>query len=90
MGMRLWMCVSTGNVGMRNAMASTTDAVLWPTPGRLSSSAKLWGTSPPCRSASIWQGRQALEILPNRLTRSAILLLETAAERCAPRSTLAN
>ena len=56
MGHCLWMCVSTGNVGTRNAMASTTEAVLWPTPAGVPAQQKLLGTSPPCRSTSIWQG----------------------------------
>ena len=44
--------VSTGNAGAPNACAMTTLAVLWPTPGSASSSTKLAGTRPSCRSIS--------------------------------------
>mmetsp|Transcript_25862 Transcript_25862/g.82289 ORF Transcript_25862/g.82289 Transcript_25862/m.82289 type:complete len:253 (+) Transcript_25862:1757-2515(+) len=47
---RRWMCVSTGKAGIPKACDMSTLAVLWPTPGSASSSAKVRGTSPPCRS----------------------------------------
>jgi hypothetical protein len=70
------MCVSTGKAGTPNAWDITTLAVLCPTPGRASSSSKLFGTWPPCRSTmsreSAWmffdfagespQGRMMLRI----------------------------
>ena len=41
------MWVSTGNAGTPKACTISTEAVLWPTPGRASSASKLGGTSPP-------------------------------------------
>ena len=48
------MCVSTGNAGTPNAWVITTLAVLWPTPGRASSSSNVRGTSPPCCATRIF------------------------------------
>ena len=51
------MCVSTGNAGWPKAWLMITLAVLCPTPGKASRSAKLSGTCPACRSTSsraIW------------------------------------
>jgi hypothetical protein len=42
------MCVSTGNAGIPNACTITTPAVLWPTPGSVSSISRSAGTRPPC------------------------------------------
>ena len=47
-----WMCVSTGKAGTPKACAITTEAVLWPTPGRASNAPKSAGTTPPCRSST--------------------------------------
>lgn len=44
------MWVSTGNAGTPKACTMITDAVLCPTPGSASSSSKVAGTPPPCRS----------------------------------------
>ena len=44
------MWVSTGKAGTPNAWDMTTLAVLCPTPGSSSSSAKVFGTDPPCFS----------------------------------------
>ncbi len=46
------MCVSTGKVGYPKAWLMTTEAVLCPTPGSASSSGKVEGTCPPCRSSN--------------------------------------
>jgi hypothetical protein len=45
-----WKWVSTVSPGTPNALPSTTLAVLRPTPGSLTRSISLPGTSPPCRS----------------------------------------
>ena len=47
-------CVSTVMPGMPNALPSTTLAVLRPTPGSVTRSDSLPGTSPPNRSQSAW------------------------------------
>jgi len=40
------MWVSTGNAGIEKACIETTDAVLWPTPGRDSKEGRSLGTFP--------------------------------------------
>jgi len=46
------MCVSTGKAGSPKACTLTTLAVLWPTPGSVSSVARSRGTRSPCSSTS--------------------------------------
>lgn len=50
-----WMWVSTGKAGFPKAWVSTTEAVLWPTPGRASSSSSVLGTFP------LWWAIRSLE-----------------------------
>jgi len=45
------MCVSTGKAGSPKACTITTLAVLWPTPGSVSRSARSAGTRPACSSS---------------------------------------
>ena len=49
------ICVSTAMVGCPNAVFKTTLAVLRPTPGKASKSARLSGTMLPCFSMRILQ-----------------------------------
>ena len=53
-------CVSTVMPGMPNALPSTTFAVLRPTPGSVTSSSSVLGTSPPNRSHSAGPGPSGL------------------------------
>ncbi len=48
------MCVSTARAGTPKALASTTLAVFWPTPGRAPRASGSEGTRPPCRATRAW------------------------------------
>src|SRR5947209_7218512 len=52
-----WTWVSTGKAARPNAWLSTTEAVLWPTPGSASRASSVRGTSPPCSAARIAERR---------------------------------